>query len=147
MSIIFFQKRSVLNNSRFLKTITNRFYKNDRFLKRLLFLFLKFKTSESFLKTSGFFSKTKRAFLETIEKRNQKISFNDRFQKRLTTLYDLQSPRNHLRNVSKPLSVLKLTKQKIEVVISIIIDYHVEIFLEKGLETIFRGLYSKMDAF
>ena len=64
----------------------------------------------------------------------KKRSFNDRFQKRLTTLYDLQSPRNHLRNVSKPLSVLKLTKQKIEVVISIIIDYCIVLrfFLKKG---------------
>ena len=60
-------------------TVTNHL-KNDRFLKRSLF-----KMSGSFLKRS-FFSKTKQSFLKTIEKRNKKQSFNDCFQKRLTTL-------------------------------------------------------------
>jgi len=60
-------------------TVTNHL-KNDRFLKRSLF-----KMSGSFLKRS-FFSKTKQSFLKTIEKRNKKQSFNDRFQKWLTTL-------------------------------------------------------------
>ena len=34
-----------------------------------------------------FCPKTKRSFWKTIEKRNKKRSLNDRFQKRLTTLY------------------------------------------------------------
>ena len=33
-----------------------------------------------------YYFKTKRVFLKTIEKRIEKRSFNDRFQKRLTTL-------------------------------------------------------------
>ena len=37
----------------------------------------------------GFFSKAKRSFLKTIEKRIEKRSFNDRFQKRLTTLLEV----------------------------------------------------------
>ena len=38
-------------------------------------------------KKLSFFPKPKRSFLKTIEKRIEKRSFNDRFQKRLTTLY------------------------------------------------------------
>ena len=74
----FLKKNNCINNG-------HKSLKNDRFLKRSLFVFLKFKMSGSFLKRS-FFPKTKRSFLKTIEKRNKKQSFNDRFQKWLTTL-------------------------------------------------------------
>ena len=51
------------------------------------------------MKTIVFFLKTKRSFLKTIEKRSKKPSFNDRFQKPLTTLPILHI--NNLIRVSK----------------------------------------------
>ena len=59
--------------------------KNDCFLKRSLFEWVVFKNDR-------FFPKTKRLFLKTIEKRNKKQSFNESFQKRLTTLNQTMHP-------------------------------------------------------
>ena len=77
-----FWKMIVFQNDRFFKLFVSLtiVFKNDRysFSKSL-------KRVGRFLKRS-FFPKTKQLFLKTIEKRSKKRPFNDRFQKRLTTL-------------------------------------------------------------
>jgi len=62
--------------------------KNGRksFSKTIVICFLKVQNEWVVLKNDSFFPKKKRSFLKTIEKRNKKRSFNNRFQKRLTTL-------------------------------------------------------------
>ena len=54
--------------------------------KRFWYRFVKVQNEWVVFKNDHFFPKTKRSFLKMIEKRIEKRSFNDRFQKRLTTL-------------------------------------------------------------
>ena len=60
--------------------------KKRPFFKKIVIRFLKFQNEWVVFKNDRFFPKTKRSFLKTIKKRNKKRLFNDRFQKRLTTL-------------------------------------------------------------
>ena len=80
----YFQKRSFLKNNR-IKNGHKSFLKNDRFLKRSLFVFQKYKTSGSFFK-NDIFSKNETIVFENDWKTKQKRPFNNRFQKQLTTL-------------------------------------------------------------
>ena len=61
--------------------------KNDRQSFFIIIRFLKVQNEWVVFKNESFFPKTKQTFLKTILKRNKKLSFNCRFQKRFTTLY------------------------------------------------------------
>ena len=72
-----FQKRSFLKKPSYKKT------------SQIIIRFLKVQNEWVVFKNDRLFPKTRRSFLKKIEKRNKKQSFNDRFQKRLTTLFTI----------------------------------------------------------
>ena len=88
---IFFLKRSFFQKPQFLKKQSNKKRSQIVFIKRsfpksIVIHFLKVQNEWVILKNDHFYHKTIRLFLKSIEKLNKKRSFNDRFQKRLTTL-------------------------------------------------------------